>query len=233
MATRSPSRRLRSLTRSPFTSEPFEELQSRRKYWLPRYSMTAWRRDTMASGSTTSFEGSRPMERSVRASAISRRDGGGRVDDQLGHRRRRQPARKVCLKGPAPSPSRPSSTAGAVLPASRTRRQHRVVDDLWPPDSHDLDVRDLARLGDHERAATETDSPDFSCGASLRVGRRDVPGDLARRRVHLAAAFVDRGRVHGLGRGGGGGVAFDTAAGRASTRARLPGRHASVPDQGS
>src|SRR5438034_2623441 len=41
IATRSPSRRLRSLTRSPLTSEPLDELQSRRKYWLPRYSITA------------------------------------------------------------------------------------------------------------------------------------------------------------------------------------------------
>ena len=74
MATRSPSRRLRSLTRSPFTSDPLEELQSRRKYWLPRYSITAWRRDTIASGRTTSLEGSRPIEQIVRARAISLRD---------------------------------------------------------------------------------------------------------------------------------------------------------------
>src|SRR5688572_18183120 len=74
MATRSPSRRFLSLTRSPLTREPFEELQSRRKYWLPRYSMTACRRDTMASGSTRSLEGSRPMDTSVRASGISRRE---------------------------------------------------------------------------------------------------------------------------------------------------------------
>src|SRR4029450_12334969 len=74
MATRSPSRRLRSLTRSPLTSDPLEELQSRRKYWLPRYSITAWRRDTIASGRTTSLEGSRPIEQIVRASAISRRE---------------------------------------------------------------------------------------------------------------------------------------------------------------
>src|SRR3982075_3649160 len=74
MATRSPSRRFRSLTRSPLTSDPLEELQSRRKYWLPRYSITAWRRDPIASGRTTSFEGSRPIETIVRASAISRRE---------------------------------------------------------------------------------------------------------------------------------------------------------------
>src|SRR5439155_8709433 len=74
MAIRSPSRRFRSLTRSPLTREPLDELQSRRKYWLARYSMTAWRRDTMASGSTTSLEGSRPMDTMLRASAISRRE---------------------------------------------------------------------------------------------------------------------------------------------------------------
>jgi hypothetical protein len=43
------------------------------KYWAPRYSMTAWRRDTIASGRTTSFDGSRPMETSARARGISRR----------------------------------------------------------------------------------------------------------------------------------------------------------------
>src|SRR5262249_1121870 len=74
MATRSPSRRLRSLTRSPLTSEPFEELQSRRKSWVRRYSIRACRRDTIASGRTTSLDGSRPMETMLRASAISRRD---------------------------------------------------------------------------------------------------------------------------------------------------------------
>src|SRR5437899_2118539 len=36
--------------------------------------MTAWRRDTIASGSTRSFEGSRPTDTRLRWSAISRRE---------------------------------------------------------------------------------------------------------------------------------------------------------------
>src|SRR5688572_32281491 len=74
MATRSPSRSDRSLTRSPLTSDPLDELQSRRKYWLARYSITACRRDTIASGSTTSFDGSRPIDMRVRLKGISRRE---------------------------------------------------------------------------------------------------------------------------------------------------------------
>jgi hypothetical protein len=73
MATRSPSRRPFSLTRSPLTREPLLELQSRMMYCVPRYSMTACRRETMASGRTTSLLGSRPMDSSARASGISRR----------------------------------------------------------------------------------------------------------------------------------------------------------------
>ncbi len=97
MATRSPSRRPRSLTRSPLTTEPLAELQSRRKNWLPRCSITAWRRDTIASGSTRSFEGSRPMVRIVvRARGISRRfeEVGLTISFATGS----YPPRKVCLK---------------------------------------------------------------------------------------------------------------------------------------
>jgi hypothetical protein len=36
--------------------------------------MTAWRRDTMASGRTMSFPGSRPIDRRERGRAISRRE---------------------------------------------------------------------------------------------------------------------------------------------------------------
>ena len=76
MATRSPSRRPRSLTGSPFTTDPLAESQSRRKNLVPRCSITAWRRETIVSGRTRSFEGSRPIVkiRSPR-SVISRRFG--------------------------------------------------------------------------------------------------------------------------------------------------------------
>ena len=88
IATRSPSRRPRSLTRSPFTTEPFAELQSRRKNCLPRCSTTACRRETIASGSTRSFEGSRPIVRIVvRASGISRRFEEVGLTISLRHRR--------------------------------------------------------------------------------------------------------------------------------------------------
>src|SRR5262245_66106037 len=42
------------------------------KNWLPRHSTTAWRRDTIASGSTRSLLGSRPIESTVLGRTISR-----------------------------------------------------------------------------------------------------------------------------------------------------------------
>jgi hypothetical protein len=69
------------------------------KYWLPRNSTTAWRRDTMASGSTRSFEGSRPMERTERGNRISRREAEvGLTMSFAMAATGAYPARKVCLK---------------------------------------------------------------------------------------------------------------------------------------
>ena len=129
---------------------------------LPRCSITAWRRETIASGSTRSFDGSRPIVRIVvRESGISRR------------------FEEVGLTISLATGASPRGRSGVKVVSTLTRTpplRRRLELPAADRGDHDL-VHRLARRLDHhhvltspvslttKRTSTDTRCPDFSRGA--------------------------------------------------------------------
>src|SRR5262245_28550466 len=118
--------------------------------------MTAWRRETMASGSTMSLEGSRPMERRVRASGTSRFEDEVGLTISFAIRPPGNPPRSASRSHVGLLERHPDLDLGPLLLPRRIlpfgdRREHRLV---HPGVARvvDLDVGDVALLGDHEGA---------------------------------------------------------------------------------
>src|SRR5262249_21281790 len=147
----------------------------RRKYWLPRYSMTACRRETMASGSTTSLEGSRPIETIVRASAISRRE------EEVGLMISFAIAAAALSSKERLAPRDPDPDPGPLLHAGRELPGLVGADDRFVHVAagrlHDLHVADLARV--------EHDEGDGHGGALTALEGGRVAGVLRGLAGHL------------------------------------------------
>ena len=227
IATRSPSRSARSLTGSPLTTEPLAELQSRRKNCFPRCSTTACRRETIASGSTRSFDGSRPIVRIVvRESGISRRF--EEVGLTISLDTALTPPRKVWRKLVSTLTRTPPFVAGSNF-QPRTAAT-TTSSTAWPADSTTTMSPTSPVSLTTKRTSTDTRWPAFSRGARPDGYEGELPDN---RRASVSTCPASFGYTCATSTVSGVGVGTTAARGRrrTSTRPFSPAATSSVLDQ--